>query len=114
MTIQSPFILYLLRNGALSSILKSAAPGLAYDPVSKHIVAWHGGATVYVLNLEDKKHWRWEAREPPASNKIVPPRGVDVGTYGRFRYVPALDMFIAVNRISENVYLYKPLREATP
>ncbi len=97
-----------------NSIVKSPAPGLAYDPVGKHIVAWHGGATIYVLQVETKSRWRWERRDPPANNKVVPPRGVGVGTYGRFQYVPALDMFIAVNRISENVYFYKPLRDATP
>jgi hypothetical protein len=29
------------------------------------------------------------------------------GTYGRFRYIPSKNVFIAVNRTSENVYFYR-------
>ncbi len=38
----------------------------------------------------------------------VPTPGALNGTFGRFRYSPVRNVFIAVNSTEENVFIYKP------
>jgi hypothetical protein len=81
------------------------APGVAYDPVSDKIVAWSGGANVYSLDLDTKV---WKKHTPAATNNVIPTNvSASGGTFGRFRYVPSKNVFIAVNNINENVYFYR-------
>lgn len=89
-----------------TSIRSAAAPGLAYDSTSKKLVAWRGGADVFVLTRSGST-WNIERRTPAATNAATPTSQVSVGTYGRFRYVPSRNAFVAVNSIHENVYIYK-------
>ncbi len=92
-----------------TGIINNQAPGLVYDPVSDRFVAWHGGTNVYVLNMDTRV---WTLVTPAASNTVVPGRGASVGTYGRFKYVPSKNVFVAVSRENENVFLYRlPNRE---
>jgi hypothetical protein len=85
-----------------TEILQRYAPGFEYDPVSQLLVAWAGGSDVYSLNLGTlvwTKH---------ATIGTVTPTGADPnGTLGRFRYIPSRNLFIVVNSIGENVYLYR-------
>jgi hypothetical protein len=91
---------------------KRQRPGLEYDPVSDSLVAWHGGADVYTLNLETLV---WTKHSAAASNKVVPGVAPSQGTFGRFRYVPSRNLFIAVNDINQNVYLYRlRMNRSTP
>jgi hypothetical protein len=80
------------------------APGFQYDPVSDKLVAWDGGADVYLL---DPATWVWTKISPATTNTVVPTSKEPNGTYGRFRYIPSKNVFIAVNRTSENVYLFR-------
>jgi hypothetical protein len=89
-----------------TSIRSAAAPGLAYDSASKRLVAWRGGADVFVLSRSGST-WNIERRTPATTNAVTPTTQVSVGTYGRFRYVPSRNAFVAVNSIHENVYIYK-------
>jgi hypothetical protein len=82
------------------------APGLAYDPVSKGIVAWSGGADVYALTRSGST-WVWTRRPAAATNAVVPPAATATGMYGRFRYSPAKNVFVVVTAISQDVYVYK-------
>jgi hypothetical protein len=79
-------------------------PGLDYDSDTGQIVAWGGGADIYVLDI-DAAIW---TKVPPAIENTVTPTSAETnGTYGRFRYMPALKAFIVVNRTNENVFIYK-------
>jgi hypothetical protein len=93
-----------LSSSGDQTIVHAAAPGLAYDPVSKKLVGWHGGADVYTL---DTATWQWSRVSPAATNAVVPTAPNSNGTFGRFRYVPSKNVFVAVNRVDENVYFYK-------
>ncbi|MGB8275851.1 MAG: hypothetical protein WCF16_11375, partial [Alphaproteobacteria bacterium] len=80
------------------------APGFEWDPKIEKFIAWKGGADVYAL---DSRTWVWTKIPPAPGNKVTPTNGTGAGTYGRFRYIPSKDIFIVVNSIDENVYLYK-------
>ena len=77
---------------------------LDYDSASGKIVAWNGGSEVYSLDL---KGMRWIRHLAASSNKVTPTDPQSNGTYGRFRYVPSMDVFVLVNAIDKNVYVYR-------
>lgn len=79
-------------------------PGLEWDPITQKIIAWHGGSDVYSL---DTTTWIWTKISAASNNTVTPPPGNSNGTWGRFRYMPAYNAFIAVNQTSENVFIYK-------
>lgn len=79
-------------------------PGLEWDPITQKIIAWHGGSDVYSL---DTTTWVWSKISAASNNTVTPPPGNSNGTWGRFRYMPAYNAFIAVNQTSENVFVYK-------
>jgi hypothetical protein len=80
-------------------IVNAYAPGLEYDPIRDRIVGWAGG-DIYSLDVETKQWTRESA--PGGPEKVVR------DTFGRFRYVPEYDVFIAVSHVDEEVYFYKP------
>lgn len=88
-------------------IVKAQGPGLAYDPVADRIVGWAGGGDVYSLDLRTRTWTRY----PPLGDR-VPGEAPHQGTFGRWQYVPSKDLFIGVNSIDENVWLYRPVRPA--
>lgn len=94
-------------------VIESAnAPGLAYDPVSGRVVAWSGEPSlglrpedVYALDTES---FEWTRHPPAPTNSVTPtPRTASGGTYGRFRYVHMRNLFVLVNAVDENVFLYR-------
>lgn len=80
-----------------AAIVAASNPGLAYDPTSGLIVAWAGGDSVYIFN-PDTSAWTTQtfAGGPGAQQAN--------GTFGRWRYVPALRVFVLVNSIDQNAY----------
>lgn len=85
-----------------TAIVRARYPGLVYDPVSDRLVAWSGGSDVYVLDVDSMA---WTKR--PASGSVVPTAATATGTHGRWQYIPSKNAFIGVNRIDENVFIYK-------
>jgi hypothetical protein len=87
-----------------TSIVNANFPGLDYDPMGERLVAWSGGADVYTLDLQTH---RWTRVSPAPTNTVAPTAAAESGTNGRFRYIPAWNVFIVVNSIDQNVYLYR-------
>lgn len=80
-------------------------PGAAYDPVSDRVVAWSGGTTVYGLNLDLNQ---WESYQAANGNAANPgPVNAEGGTFGRFAYSESLNVFVTVDDVDENVFLYR-------
>jgi len=76
-------------------------PGLAYDPELDRIVGWpNNGDTVYLFNPDTKS---CQALTYPNGPKT--PGGT--GTFGRFRYFPALKAFAVVNAWNQNAFLLR-------
>ncbi len=80
------------------------APGFVWDSGSQQFVGWNGGADVYTL---DPVTWVWTRRVPAATNTAVPGPPNRSGTYGRFRYIPSQNLFVVVNTVDTNVFLYR-------
>ena len=81
----------------------SSSPGFVFDPTINKFVGWRNGSDVYTL---DPETWVWEKIEAASGNSITPStagRGVN----GRFRYIPSKNVYIVVNRTTENVYFYR-------
>jgi hypothetical protein len=74
------------------------APGLDYDVRADQMVAWVGGAP-YALDLAAKT---WTRR----SGEGAPAEPTGTGTYGRWRYIDAYNVFILVTT-PRDVYFYK-------
>ena len=62
-------------------------------------VGWNGGA---VLSL-DPVSKQWTSIDAPGAPARTP-----TVIYGRWRYVPGLDVFVVATTIDANVYLFKP------
>jgi len=80
-----------------SALQNAAYPGLAYDSVQKLIVGWTGGDTVYLFNPDTKTCTSQTYTGGPGAAQAN-------GTFGRFRYFPALGVFAVVNDWQENGY----------
>jgi hypothetical protein len=79
-------------------------PGVDYDPVSHRIVAWAGGADVYTLDLTTRV---WTKLPASAGNTVTPTAPTHTGSHSRWRYIPSKNIFMIVNSIDQNVYVYK-------
>ena len=99
-----------LTTGAMTTLATTNAPalasngqspGIAYDPVADRIVAWHGGNTVYVLNLDTKQ---WTSVNPSSGPGQAAP---SQGTWGRWAYVPEYGVFAMVNSIDMNGWVFR-------
>lgn len=95
---------YRLETTGDTEILLEDSPGFAFDPVSQQLVAWSGGANIYTLNLDTAT---WSRISPAATNTTIPTDATATGIFGRFRYVPDKNVFIAVNATYESVYVYR-------
>lgn len=77
-------------------------PGFTYADASDRFYAWGGGRDVYTFDPATSTWKRFTANgdDPGAQQKW--------GTYGRFRHVPSRNVFVLINDISQDVYIYKP------
>jgi len=85
-------------------VVKSACPGLAYDPMIDKLVGWTSGPSLWTLDLETLT---WAEVKPAATNTVTPSKPCGTGTYGRFRYVPSKNVYILVNSWDTNVFVYR-------
>ena len=82
-----------------TSVISVAGLGLDVDARTGSLVAWAGGAPA----IMDPATWHWRR----GSARGAPPKAVANGTFGRFRYIPYLNVFILVNKPEEDVHFYK-------
>jgi hypothetical protein len=78
-------------------LLNVPAPGLAFDTMQHVIVGWAGGDSVYLFDPDRKS---CTEKSFPGGPSIAQPKG----SYGRFRYFPALNIFAIVNGWSQDAY----------
>ena len=75
------------------------SPGLAYDSVQDRIVGWPNvGNTVFVFNPDTKRCISQSFPDGPQNS-------YGTGTFGRFRYFPALNAFVVINEWNLNAQL---------
>jgi hypothetical protein len=93
-----------LSTSGATSIVNARYPGVEYDPVTDRIIVWSGGKNVYSLNLDTLI---WTPIPSPSTNTVIPTAAPSQGTYGRFRYIASKNVFVVVNSIDEDVFIYK-------
>ena len=81
-------------------IYNVTAPGIDYDRAVDALVAWPNAGAPYALDLQSKVWTPGSAIEAPVSANFS-------GTFGRWRYLEAYNVFLLVNSVDENVYFYK-------
>ena len=89
-----------LFEGGGGAIYNVAAPGFDYDSAADALVAWPNAGAPYALDLKTRTWTAGGAAGAPTSKNSI-------GTYGRWRYIQAYNVFILVNSVDENVYFYK-------
>lgn len=77
-------------------------PGFAYVDSRDQFFAWGGGRDVYAFNPATAV---WTKLAAVGDDPGIQQRW---GTYGRFRYSPSKGVFVLVNDVNQNVFLYKP------
>jgi hypothetical protein len=87
-----------------TDILASSSPGFCYVPPIDKFVAWGKGPEVYTLDIDAKK---WTKIAPSPTNKVIPGKPDQWGTFGRFRYVASKNVFLLCNAVNQNVFIYR-------
>lgn len=80
-------------------------PGVAYYPSSGQVIAWNGGANLYALDVGSRT---WTTVTPVPGNTVTPTLPYSTGTYTRFVYSAAYGVFVLVNGVNDDVFLYTP------
>lgn len=97
------------RTRGPQNVVTARGPGFVFDTVIRKFVGWAGGTSVYVL---DPAKWNWAEVAAAATNTVAPPTifGADVGkilVMSKFLYVPAKNIYVLVQTVDTNVYVYK-------
>jgi ferric-dicitrate binding protein FerR (iron transport regulator) len=88
-----------LKTAGAEAFVSQNNPGWDYDSAADRLVGWAGGA-VAILHPETGA-WRI-VDAPGAPSKTIN------GIFGRWRYVPSLNVFVVVTALDENVHFFKP------
>ncbi len=85
-------------------VVDAASPGFCYVPAMDRFAGWANGTDLYTLDLDARK---WTRHPAAATNRANPGAAQQWGTFGRFRYSPATNLFVVCNSVKQNVYLYR-------
>ena len=98
-SLNSPYTATSLAGAGCSGILSApgGSPGWAYYPSTRNFIGWAGGNTVYIYNPDSDSCTTQTYSGGPTTIQSL-------GTYGRFRYSPALDVFVVANTIDDYAY----------
>lgn len=88
-----------LKTAGADAFIARHNPGWDYDPATDRLVGWAGGP-VAILHPETGA---WRLVDAPGAPSPTPN-----GIYGRWRYVPSMQVFVVVTAIDENVHFFKP------
>ncbi len=88
--------------GLSAGLQGEGAPGFEYLPSLDRLVMWTGGRAIQWL---DPSTWTWTSVEGSGDDPGAPALN---GTFGRFRYSPKRGVFLVINAIDANVFLFKP------
>jgi len=91
------YAIHTLTGTGCSGFTGAQAPGVAYDPVQDRMVGWAGGNTVFLYNMDTDSCTSVTFPNGPPTQQAL-------GTYGRFRYFPKLNVFALVNDANQNAF----------
>jgi len=90
--------------------------GLDFDPERRQYALWCGGGSVWMLEPPATLSASgWAIRKQPLPVGEVPLGSVGVGVMGKWKYIPNLGAFIALQEnVQGNVWVYKPVGWKAP
>ena len=90
--------------------------GMDYDPIGEQFMLWGGGGTVWALEPPATVTTSgWNLVKQPTPSSSIPDADVGVGVLGKWKYIPNLDAFMALQGIyAGNIWLYKPVGWVRP
>lgn len=94
----------LLNTSGPTFVSSAKGPGFEFDSVSKQLIGWAGGTSVYALDVAARQ---WKECPVADTNGVSPGAQNQNGTYGRFQYIPSKNVFIVVNHYKKNVFIYR-------
>jgi hypothetical protein len=95
----------IIKTSGVREIEEVLKPGVVFDEKIGKVVAWAGGANVYVLDLSENA---WKKQEPASINKVEPgPQNAAGGTFGRFQKSEQMNVYVLMDLATENVFLYR-------
>lgn len=98
----SDYVVQELQTQGGDAVIADTYPGVDYDPVSKRIVAWVGGDSVYAL---DPDTLQWTEHTFPGGPATVSQSGS--GTHGRWRYSQTHGYFVLVNEYDQDAFAFR-------
>jgi parallel beta-helix repeat protein len=93
----APYARHNINQTGGTTIINSNGPGLAYDSAIDRIVGWTGGDDVFLYDANSNS---WTKQTFPNG----PGAAIVQGTFKRWAYSPASDVFVVVNTIDANAY----------
>lgn len=93
------------------------APGLTFDSAVNKIAAWNGGRAIYHFDMSAAPtvtvtKLAMSLGSTPGRtagiNTVSNPNGATNGTWGRFRYMPDQDLYIAATGVGDTVFVGAP------
>ncbi|MBX7084493.1 MAG: hypothetical protein K1X88_35125 [Nannocystaceae bacterium] len=86
----------------VTTLFGGGSPGIDFDPVQQRFIVWGGGLDVYTF-------------DPAAATfSLLEGAGDDPGTitasggaFGRFRYAPSRNVFVWIDHVDANVFVYR-------
>jgi hypothetical protein len=85
------------QTSGCDALLSATSPGLAYDPKQDRVIGWAGGDDIYRFDPDTKTCTKTTYAGGPG------PQNPN-GTFGRFRYFSALNVFAVVNDYQTNAW----------
>ncbi len=91
-----------LEGAGVSELFGNLSPGVAWDPQQERMVVWGGGLDVYTFDV-DARAFSQHAGAGDDPGEITP----SGGAFGRFRYAPSRNVFVYVDHVDKNVFVYR-------
>jgi hypothetical protein len=109
--LKNPNVVSRITTTGDAAVQSEQGAGFEWDPIEKAFVSWIGGANVYTLKPPSgdwrTQPWVWTRRAPASTNTVTPTAPNSNDTYSRWRYVPAVNAWMVVNRNTDNVFFYR-------
>ncbi len=98
-----------MQTGGDPTMKTADDPGIAFDTAAGKIVAYNGGTDVFSFDTGNNT---W-TRQPAANTNVINPGSstAEGGIFGRFQYSRKYNIYVYVDNVDSNVFLYRLAEE---
>jgi hypothetical protein len=101
-SLNSPYTAGTLTSTSVPSGVSHRSRGVIYHPPSDRFIAWGGNSNVYALPGAGGAWTQIATNAGPNFDQL------ELGTFGRWGYVPNYGVIVLVNGITQNMYVFRP------